>query len=155
MLERLCSRLPLLMSWALHSISYASFVLRCTCPSCPSRQASVRWSKGIFLHRPIYLESPSTPASSEPYLCHIKESSKDSFILVADLRVVQLCLFVLRDVLFLRLELSVTGYALYKSHIIILSLSKILLEPGINWKSDQREPYNNWGSKVPGIRPTI
>ena len=34
--------------------------------------------------------------------------------------VVQLCLFALRAVLYLRIELSVTGYALYKSHIIII-----------------------------------
>ena len=60
-------------------------------------------------------------ASSEPYRCHLQESPKDSFIPVADLTVVQLCLFVLHAVLFLRIELSVTGYALYKSHIIIIT----------------------------------
>ena len=45
--------LPLLLSWALHSISYAALIK--TCNSCPSCKASFRWPKGIFLHRPVYL----------------------------------------------------------------------------------------------------
>jgi hypothetical protein len=84
----------LLLSRALHSMPYASLIIRRTCTSCHTCEASVRRPKNIFLQRPVYLESPSSSATSEPYLWYIQESSKDSLIPVADFTIV-ICLFVL------------------------------------------------------------